>query len=179
MEICKRYRIAVLADVRSTPYSAYRPEFNHKNLKKILPEHDIAHLFLGLELGARYGDESVYVNGRADYELISRHPLFQQGLERLRREAQNHSVALMCAEEDPLHCHRVILICRQLRNEFQIQHILAGGGTESHRAAEDRLLALFDLDRPRLLGLEQSRQARLDKAYVLQGRKIAWRAMKP
>jgi len=39
-----------LADVRSHPCSAHRPEFNHKNLKKILPEQGIGHLVLALNV---------------------------------------------------------------------------------------------------------------------------------
>jgi uncharacterized protein (DUF488 family) len=176
VDLLKRFRVTALADVRSKPYSAYRPEFNHKNLKKILPKQGIDHIFLGRELGARYEDQSVYVQGRADYELISRHELFQQGLQRLRQEAKQHTLVLMCAEKEPLHCHRTVLISRHLKNEAQIQHILADATVESHQDTEQRLLELHDLNRPELTGLEQSRQARLDKAYLKQGRKIAWRA---
>jgi uncharacterized protein (DUF488 family) len=176
VDLLKRFQVTALADVRSKPYSAYRPEFNHKNLKKILPEQGIDHIFLGREMGARYEDQSVYVQGRADYELISRHELFKQGLQRLRQEVKQHTLVLMCAEKEPLHCHRTILISRHLKNEVQIQHILADATVESHQDTEQRLLALYDLIRPELPGLEQSRQARLDKAYLKQGRKIAWRA---
>ena len=176
VDLLRRFRVTALADVRSKPYSAYRPEFNHKNLKKILPEQGINHIFLGRELGARYEDQSVYVQGRADYELISSHELFKQGLQRLRQEAKQHTLVLMCAEKEPLHCHRTILISRHLKNEVQIQHILADATVESHQDTEQRLLALYDLNRPELPGLEQSRQARLDTAYLKQGRKIAWRA---
>ena len=78
VDLLKRFQVTALADVRSKPYSAYRPEFNHKKLKKTLPEQGIDHIFLGRELGARYEDQSVYVQGRADYELISRHEFFKQ-----------------------------------------------------------------------------------------------------
>ena len=176
VDLLKRFRVTALADVRSKPYSAYRPEFNHKNLKKILPEQGIDHIFLGRELGARYEDHSVYVQGRADYELISGHELFKQGLQRLRQETKQHTLVLMCAEKEPLHCHRTVLISRHLKNEVQIQHILEDATVENQKNTEQRLLALHDLNRPELPGLEQSRLARLDKAYLKQGRKIAWRA---
>ncbi len=176
VDLLRRFRVTALADVRSKPYSAYRPEFNHKNLKKILPEQGIDHIFLGRELGARYEDHSVYVQGRADYELIIRHELFKQGVQRLQQEAKQHTLVLMCAEKEPLQCHRTILISRHLKNEVQIQHILADATVESHQDTEQRLLALYDLNRPELPGLEHSRQARLDTAYLKQGRKIAWRA---
>ena len=47
--------------------------------------------------GARYEDDSVYVVGRADYEQIARHPLFEQGLWYLRHVAEQFTPVLMCA----------------------------------------------------------------------------------
>lgn len=176
VNLLQKHDIGLLADVRSHPYSARRPEFNHKNLKKILPEQGIDHLFLGRELGARYQDPSVFVDGRADYELISRHPLFEQGLQRLRHELEKHSVVLMCAEKEPLQCHRTILIARGLRKEVQIRHILADGSLQEHQNAEQRLLELHGLGRPRLPELERSEEEKLARAYQKQGHKIAWRA---
>ncbi len=178
LELLKQYQITALADVRSRPYSAHRPEFNHKNLKKNLPEQGIKHLFLGRELGARYEDESVYVEGRADYEKIARHPLFRAGLQRLRQELEKHAVAIMCAEKEPLHCHRTILIAGQLRQEVQIRHILGQGSSEKHQDTEQRLLQLYGLHRAQLPGLEESKASRLHRAYREHGQNIAWHSKK-
>ena len=175
VNILQKHGIGLLADVRSHPYSARRPEFNHKNLKKVLPGLGIGHLFLGRELGARCKDPSVCAHGRADYALIAGHPLFEQGLQRLRQELEKHALVLMCAEKEPLHCHRTILIARSLRKEVQIRHILADGSLEEHQNAEQRLLELHGLLRPRLPGLDSSLEERLARAYLKQGHKIAWR----
>lgn len=67
-------------------------------------------------------------------------------VERVVELAGKQEVALMCAEEDPLHCHRFLMICPELLERGVTPvHIRRGGVLESQREAEDRLLALNDL----------------------------------
>jgi hypothetical protein len=50
---------------------------------------------------------------------------------------------MMCAEEDPLHCHRFMLICPAVvQRGFLPVHLRRGGTLETQRDAEDRLLQL-------------------------------------
>ena len=63
------------------------------------------------------------------------------GLERVRTGMRKYRLALMCAEKDPLTCHRAILVCRHLRPVVgDIVHILGDGSLETHGEAETRLL---------------------------------------
>jgi uncharacterized protein (DUF488 family) len=88
-------------------------------------------------------------------------------------EAQSGRLALMCAERDPLHCHRMILVSRHLAEAgADIRHILADGAVETQGAAEDRLLARHGLAQADLL---QTRKDRLEEAYARQAGRIAWR----
>jgi uncharacterized protein (DUF488 family) len=145
VEILKQHQITTLADVRSHPYSRYVPHFNQKVLKTSLPTADIRYVFWGKELGARPADDECYVNGIASYNRIAASALFMIGIQRLLRGVETHRIALMCAEKDPLTCHRAILICRHLKHPtLKIQHILRDGGLESHEQLEARLLAKFD-----------------------------------
>ena len=49
-------------------------------------------------------------------------------------------IALMCAERDPLNCHRTILVARELvALGSKVNHILADGEIETHEAAMNRL----------------------------------------
>ncbi|MCA9031595.1 MAG: DUF488 domain-containing protein, partial [Planctomycetaceae bacterium] len=116
--------VSVVVDVRSSPFSRYMPEYNRDAIRATLEAAKIQYVFMGVELGARRTEPECYREGMARYDLIAKSPLFQRGLDRLREGTLNYRVALMCAEKDPLTCHRTILICRQLRTEFTIEHIL-------------------------------------------------------
>src|SRR6185503_20999401 len=93
----------------------------------------IAYIYLGKELGARTDDRSCYENGRVQYARLARTDLFRSGIERVRTGARTHSVALMCAEKEPLECHRTLLVTRALEREGEVvSHIHADGRLESH-----------------------------------------------
>ena len=48
----------------------------------------------------------------------------------------------MCAEKEPLDCHRTVLVSRRLAEQgVAIDHLLADGSTRPHREVEEALLA--------------------------------------
>ncbi|MBI5772214.1 MAG: DUF488 domain-containing protein [Verrucomicrobia bacterium] len=170
--LLKQHVIQAVADVRSSPYSQYNPQFNRELLQRSLHEHVFAYVFLGEELGARRSERECYVNGRADYELISRTPAFQRGIDRVVQGAVKMRVALMCAEKDPLDCHRCILAAPHLRQRgLEVFHILADGTLESHAQTEKRLLCLFKLSERELFRPPEEVVA---EAYKFQGEKVAY-----
>jgi uncharacterized protein (DUF488 family) len=141
VELLARHRISAIGDVRSHPYSARFPHFNREILDHALRAAHIRYVFLGNELGARRSERECYVEGVARYDHIAKTPAFRTGLERIRAGVGQFRLALMCAEKDPLECHRTILVCRQLREEMTISHILSNGGLETQADVESRLLA--------------------------------------
>lgn len=172
LSILKKYKITVLVDVRSSPYSKFKPEFNQESFKKFLKAHDIAYVFLGNYCGARVEDQSCYVNGKVDYSLVAENPKFKEGLVRIKKGLEKFCIALMCAEKDPITCHRTILICRNLvLPGMKIKHILGSGDLEEHNDSEHRLMKIFKLNRPDLF---RSEHQRLEEAYSRQGEKIAY-----
>ena len=50
----------------------------------------------------------------ADYEKMAQLPSFRSGLERLVAGAKHHRIAAICAEAEPLDCHRCLLVGRAL-----------------------------------------------------------------
>ena len=72
----KKYKITAVADVRSQPYSQYKPEFNRENLKDKLNEHKIAYVFLGDQCGARIDEPECYSHGKVDFKLVNVQILF-------------------------------------------------------------------------------------------------------
>lgn len=171
------HRISAIADVRSSPYSEYAPQFNGEALQETLPDAGIEYVFLGRELGARRAEEICYVDGQAKYGLIKKLPLFRRGLECVFEGIEQYIVSLMCSEADPLACHRTILVCHELRilrPGIKIIHILEDGSLESQEEAEERLIRLHKLQ-PELFGDLSSASGLVEKAYALQAERIAYK----
>ena len=177
VDLLRRHQVEVVADVRSQPYSARLPQFNKELLERGLREQGFQYVFLGRELGARRDEPQCYVEGQARYDLVAKTAAFAKGLERVRHGLEKYLVALLCAEKDPLTCHRTILVCRHLRGlGFPIQHIHEDGCLEAHAAAEERLLQITGDAEPFLFS---SRQEQIERAYDRQGLKIAYRQTAP
>ena len=144
--LLQKHEITAVVDVRSHPFSRYLPHFNKSEITASLSRVGIQYVFLGKELGARPEDLSCYdISGKALYDRIAATPLFSQGIQRLLKNAANYKISLMCAEKDPITCHRTILVCHKLREfNLQINHILSDGNLESHQHLEERLLSKFN-----------------------------------
>jgi uncharacterized protein (DUF488 family) len=176
LSLLSAHGVSAIADVRSSPYSKYVPQFSKENIQNLLREAGLGYCFLGRELGARREEESCYVNDQARYARIAQLPLFRAGLDRILTESAGHRIALMCSEADPLTCHRTILVCRELRSlnpGFGIAHILPDGSIESHDDALDRLIAIHKLE-PELFGELSSHEGLVGHAQDLQADKIAY-----
>lgn len=173
--VLERYGITAVADVRSNPHSKFKPEFDAEAISRALKDWGIAYVFLGEECGARPHDPACYADHAVRFEKVAGRPAFQRGIERLREGMRDYTIALMCAEKDPIFCHRMILVSRHLcrRPGVTVGHILGDSTCESNEAAEERLLSLLDLASDELPGLGRSRAERLDEAYRQQGERIA------
>lgn len=140
VELLHLNEVTAVADVRSHPYSRINPQFSKETFYSALKKHRVAYSFLGRELGARPEDRACYIDGRARYDLIARTPLFASGLERVANGSERYRIALVCAEKDPMTCHRALLVCRHLiQRGFAVRHILANGEFEDHETSLRRL----------------------------------------
>jgi len=126
--------VQVLLDVRSAPYSRHRPEFSKDPLSRAARRHSIEYQFLGRSLGARPDDPSCYVDGKVDYALCRKRPVFAEGLAQIQALlAEGKTCCLLCAEAAPSCCHRTLLVTPALvRTGVDVRHLLPGGGWESH-----------------------------------------------
>lgn len=168
LELLKQQEIQVVADVRSRPFSRLS-WFSRPELEKELKANRVRYVFLGDEMGARRVERECYIGPRADYELISQTQAFAQGIERLREGVAKFRVALMCAEKDPLDCHRTVLVCRHAKEFAEISHIRADGRLETHADAEIRMMTRFV---PAEGDMFLSRIELLNRAYRLRGEEI-------
>jgi uncharacterized protein (DUF488 family) len=176
VELLRAHGIDAVGDVRSSPFSAWTPQFNRTALEATLRAEKIHYVFLGDELGARREEREVYVDGVARYDRIAKVPAFQTGLERVRKGARKFRLALMCAEKDCLECHRTILVCRHLRRDLNIAHIQEDGALETHRDAETRLMKEEKIPQTDLFLSEADL---IERAYEQRGPKIAYRENEP
>src|SRR5580692_633375 len=179
LRILVAHDVKVLCDVRSHPGSFRFPQFNREPLEACLASAGIQYEFLGGALGGRPSDPSAYhADGIVNYEERRKAKDFRAGIDRVLDLSAASNVAVMCAEEDPLQCHRFLMICPALLDRGVAPvHIRRGGQLEPQREAEDRLLKLHDLtafDSGSLFISE--RDVALQDALHRQAQEFAYRA---
>jgi uncharacterized protein (DUF488 family) len=157
--------VTVIVDVRSLPSSRRYPWFSAKRLGEHLAQAGIAYLPMGGALGGRPRDDALYRDGVADYAAMARTPEFRAGIDRVIATSERARCCLMCAEREPLDCHRCLLVAPALvARGLQIGHILGDGSLLPHAAIEERLLAgsddLFAGDRSERLAQALSARAK-------------------
>ena len=166
------HAVELVADVRSSPYSRFNPQFNQAPLAEELQASGLKYLFVGRELGARTDDPSCYEHGRVRYDRLAATSAFRQGIERILHESEGCRIALMCAEKEPLECHRTLLVGRALADMgANVAHILADGSIEQHEATLQRLLSETGMSE---LDLFKSQDEVIGEAVARQERKIAY-----
>lgn len=165
--------VTALADVRSSPYSRFNSQFNRERLAESLKGSGIKYVYLGRELGGRSDDRSHHERGRIRYDRLANTARFRDGLERIVRGAEDYRIALMCAEKEPLDCHRTLLVGHELdRLGVDVAHILPDKPLEPHADAMDRLLAKFGLDDHDLINRDEPRMERVRRAIDLQAKNV-------
>ena len=139
--VLKAHRIEYLLDVRSAPYSKFKPEFSKEALEAALKNHGLRYVFMGDTLGGQPRDPACYTEGKVDYEKVRRQPFFQAGLELLRKAHEQHlRAAIMCSEGKPEQCHRSKMIGEALTAAgIPFRHIDEDGQLLTHTQVMDRL----------------------------------------
>jgi uncharacterized protein (DUF488 family) len=153
LDLLRGHAIEVVADVRSSPYSQYAPQFDLDALGKALREAGIRHVYLGRELGGRpRGDRYYDERGHVLYGEVAKSEIFLAGIARLETGMERYRVALLCAEENPAACHRRLLVGRLLAGRgAEVLHI-RGDATvvsEAELAAgetEDQMLLFQEME---------------------------------
>lgn len=156
IEVVQRHGIQFVVDVRSRPYSRYKPEFSKQELADALKEQGIRYLFMGDSLGGQPEGSDYYVDGKVDYEKCRHSPLFQQGIARLQKAwQQQNPIVIMCSEGKPEQCHRTKLITPAL---------LELGVSVAHIAEDNQLIHQEDV----LLRLSEGQPALFEEVALPQ-----------
>lgn len=182
VKLLQRAGVTAVADVRSRSFSRRLPQFNRPRLVQALKDNGIAYVFLGNLLGGRPESMELYDGeGRVDYERVRATTPFQRGIERLIGAVDRYTVAVLCAEADPLDCHRGLMIAPALTERgVSLGHLRKDGTTESQAEFENRLLAETGTDAGMVDGLfanlitDGERRELLAEAYRRRARRAAF-----
>jgi uncharacterized protein (DUF488 family) len=157
VELLVKGGVSLLVDVRSMPYSRRFPQFSREPLKKSLAEAGIDYVWEGAALGGK-------PEAGGSYDTLAARPQFNEALDRLIASREDATPCLMCAEKEPLDCHRTVLVSRRLAERgVAIEHLLADGAVRPHEDIEEALL-----EKSGGADLFEDRNQRLARAY--QGR---------
>jgi uncharacterized protein (DUF488 family) len=129
--------IALLVDVRITPYSRRHPQFNTDALKQTLEAAGIAYRHFPVLGGRRkslpdsinLGWKNASFRGYADYMQTAE---FWRGLDELMACGRSGPTAVMCAEAVPWRCHRSLIADALVANGWEVRHILGQGQAKPH-----------------------------------------------
>lgn len=142
-ELLKARKIDVVIDIRSVPYSRFSPQFNKNAIAGQLKLNGIDYIFEGERLGGRISDPLCYKNKclptrkrniaeLVDYEKLTMCSWYQEGIGVILENSRKKNVAIMCSEENPLRCHRNLLVARTLTDiGIKVWHIRHNGELES------------------------------------------------
>lgn len=174
-----RHRVNVLVDVRSSPYSGFHEKYNREALKSTLHSQGIYYRNYAREFGARQPERCFYPKGYLDFALWAASPAFQEGIRKIEDSMeQGYCFALMCAEIEPIDCHRAILVARAFADHgYEVLHLRPKKPPLLHHDLETQLLDLYFPDRDQItLGQPvPDEKELLQEAYRLRNEKIGYR----
>ncbi|WP_069999735.1 DUF488 domain-containing protein [Cellulosilyticum sp. I15G10I2] len=186
IDMLRYYHINCIVDIRGTPYSKYNIQFNKETIRQTLIDQGYKYIYMGKEFAAQREDKRLYKNdGYADFEKVIYDKDFLNGIERLKSGCKKgYRIALMGAMQDPINCHRCILLGRALQEEgFNLKHICDDYSLASQEDLEERLLEKYYYNKDQitvdvLLGTELSREEMLGECYRQSNKEIGYRVEK-
>lgn len=183
IRVLKKYNINCVVDIRGTPYSKYNVQFDKEIIRYTLTKAGFIYIYMAKEFAAkRINKESYNEEGYSDFELVVNEKDFLDGIERLKNGCnKGYRIALLGAMQEPIRCHRSILVGRALiKYGFNVKHILDDSSIASQDDIEDMLLNKYFSNRNQitiddLIGNSLSKEEMIKKAYRLANKEIGYR----
>lgn len=183
LDMINEYDISCIVDIRETPYSKYNVQYNKESFNETLKKKGYTYIYMGDEFGARRKSKLSYNKlGYADFEQVAKENIFLQGIERLKKGCEmGYKIVLMGAMQDPIRCHRSILVGRELvKKGFNVKYIMHEGHIEYQNNIEEQLLdKYFDernqLSIDNLLGKAMDKTDMLNECYKKANKEIGYR----
>ena len=183
IDMLKHYNINCVVDIRGTPYSKYNIQFDKETIRYTLSKAGFIYIYMAKELAAkRINKQSYNEEGYSDFEKVIKENEFIEGIERLKNGCnKGYKIALLGAMQEPIRCHRSILVGRALReNGFNVKHILDDYSIASQEDIEQMLLDKYFSNRAQmtiddLIGNSLTREEMIEEGYRLANKEIGYR----
>lgn len=183
IDMLRYFNIDCVVDVRGTPYSKYNVQFDKETIRYSLTKAGFIYIYMAKELAAKrlnkisYNDE-----GYADFEKVIHEDDFKKGVERLRGGCRKgYKIAILGAMQDPIRCHRSILVGRALREHgFNVKHMLDDYSIVYQEDIEENLLNKYFKNRGQitidsLLGNGLTDEDMIKEGYRMANKEIGYR----
>jgi len=183
IDMLKHYNINCVVDIRGTPYSKYNVQFDKETIRYTLSKAGFIYIYMAKELAAkRINKQSYNDEGYSDFEKVINEKEFLEGIERLKNGCnKGYNIALLGAMQEPIRCHRSILVGKSLRKAgFDVKHILDDYSIASQDDIEQMLLDKYFSNRNQmtiddLIGNSMTREEMIEEGYRLANKEIGYR----
>ncbi|MCX0395361.1 DUF488 domain-containing protein [Clostridium perfringens] len=183
VDMLNKYNINCVVDIRGIPYSKYNVQYNKETIQKTLNDLGFTYIYMAKEFAAKRDNKISYnKEGYADFHKVINEESFKNGIERLKVGiSKGYRIALLGAMQEPVRCHRSILVGRELEKYgFKVNHILHDYSICDQREIENMLLDKYFKDRGQitidsLIGNEKSEEEMIEEGYDLANKEIGYR----
>ena len=183
IDMLRYYNINCVVDIRGTPYSKYNVQYNKETIRDTLIKEGFVYIYMAKEFAAKRENKVSYnKEGYSDFEKVIYEEEFKNGIERLKNGCKKgYRIALLGAMQDPIRCHRSILVGRALvENGFNVKHILDDYSIVYQTDIEKSLLEKYFEDRNQMtidyiLGTNKSEKEMIEESYRLANKEIGYR----
>ena len=183
IDMLEYYNINCVVDIRGTPYSKYNIQFDKETIRYTLTNAGFVYIYMGKELAAKRIRKNSYNNeGYSNFEEVIKEEEFKRGVERLKNGCEKgYRIILLGAMQDPIRCHRSILVGRELvKNDFDVKHILDDYSIVTQDDIEEMLLNKYFSNRNQitiedLTGNSLNNEEMINEGYKLANREIGYR----
>ena len=183
IDMLEYYNINCVVDIRGTPYSKYNIQFDKETIRYTLTNAGFVYIYMGKELAAKRIRKNSYNNeGYSNFEEVIKEEEFKRGVERLKNGCEKgYKIILLGAMQDPIRCHRSILVGRELvKNDFDVKHILDDYSIVTQDDIEEMLLNKYFSNRNQitiedLTGNSLNNEEMINEGYKLANRDIGYR----